>query len=148
MNGKMVKAMNKINNQNLEALKVYLGSTQGKKAVKEEKQEKVEAKKEFETKKVEASALDATAAQNKGALLSKIDVSDAATEKRLAEAFANAPFMKALDELQGFEETDFVAFAQKNITGVNHDKLAKYLAKPLHQETVEGTNRFIEMLTA
>ena len=141
--------MNKINNQNLEALKVYLGSAQGKKAVKEEKQEKVEAKKEFEAKKVEASALDAAAAQNKGALLSKIDVSDAATEKRLAEAFANAPFMKALDELQGFEEeVDFVKFAQANITGVNQAKLAKYLVQPLHKETVEGTNKFIDTLTA
>ncbi len=141
--------MNKINNQNLEALKVYLGSTQGKKAVKEEKQEKVEAKQEFEAKKVEASALDAAAAQNKGALLSKIDVSDVATEKRLAEAFANAPFMEILDELQGIEkEIDFSAYAQKHIVGVDHTKLAKYLAKPLHRETVEGTNKFIETLTA
>ena len=140
--------MNKINNQNLEALKVYLGSTQGKKAVKEEKQEKVETKKEFEAKKVEASALDAAAAQNKGALLSKIDVSDAATEKRLAEAFANAPFMKALDELQGFEEEiNFVAYAQSHIQGVNHAKLARYLAQPLHQETVNGVNKFMDILT-
>lgn len=138
--------MEKINQSNLEALKVYLGATQGKKAVKEEKQQETEEVKEFEAKKVEASALDAAAAQNKGALLSKIDVSDAATEKRLAEAFANAPFMKALNELQGIENEDFVKFAQKNIVGVNHEKLAKYLAQPLHQETIEGVNNFIEIL--
>ena len=139
--------MNKINNQNLEALKVFLGNTKGKQEVKEEKQEKVEAKKEFEAKKVEASALDAAAAQNWGAQLSKIDVSDEAVERRMAAAFANAPFMKALDELQGFEdEIDFVAFAQRNIQGVNHAKLAKYLAQPLHQETVEGVNKFMETL--
>ena len=139
--------MNKINNKNLEALKVYLGATQGKKAVKEEKQQETEVVKEFETKKVQASALDAAAAQNWGAQLSKVDVSDAAVERRMAEAFANAPFMKALDELQGIErEFDFVKFAQANITGVNHEKLAKYLAKPLHQETVAGVNRFVNML--
>lgn len=141
--------MNKVNNQNLEALKVFLGATQGKKAVKEEKQQETEEVKEFETKKVEASALDAAAAQNKGALLSKIDVSDAATEKRLAEAFANSPFMEVLDELQGIEkEIDFAAYAQSHIFGVDHAKLAKYLAKPLHQETIEETNKFIETLTA
>ena len=138
--------MNKINQNNLEALKVYLGSTKGKKAVDKNQQEKTETVKEFEPKKVEASALDAAAAQNWGAQLSKIDVSDAAVERRMAEAFANAPFMKALDELQGFEDDDFVKFAQANIVGVNHDKLAKYLAKPLHQETIEGTKNFIEIL--
>ena len=140
--------MNRINNQNLEALKVKLGNTQAKKAVKEEKREQIEEVKEFEAKKVEASALDAAAAQNWGAQLSKIDVSDEAVERRMAAAFANAPFMKALDELQGFDqEIDFVAYAQANIQGVNHTKLAKYLAKPLHQETVQGVNEFINLAT-
>lgn len=140
--------MNKINQNNLEALKVYLGATQGKKAVKEEKQEDAKTVKEFEAKKVEASALDAAAAQNKGAMLAKTDLSDAAVEKRLAQAFANSPFMKALDELQGFEEEfDFAEFAFRNIQGVNHEKLAKYLAKPLHQETITGTAEFAETLS-
>lgn len=139
--------MNKINQNNLEALKVYLGATQGKKAVKEEQQEKVETKKEFEAKKVEASALEAAAAQNWGVQLSKVDTSDAAVERRMAEMFANAPFMKALDELQG-EENDFVKFAQANISGVNHEKLAKYLAKPLHQETIGGVKNFVDVLSA
>jgi len=141
--------MNRINNNNLEALKVHLGQAQAKKAVKEEKREQIEEVKEFEAKKVEASALDAAAAQNWGAQLSKIDVSDEAVERRMAAAFANAPFMKALDELQGFEqEIDFVAYAQSHIQGVNQAKLAKYLQEPLHQETIEGVNKFIEILTA
>ena len=43
---------------------------------------------------------------------------------------------KALDELnEGHEEINFVEFAQKNIQGVNHDKLAKYLSKGLRSET-------------
>ena len=145
-NGKTVKEMNRINNQNLEALKVQLGQTHTKKAVKEEKREQIEEVKEFEAKKVEASALDAAAAQNWGAQLSKVDLSDEAVERRMAAAFANAPFMKALDELQGFD-VDFVAYAQNHIQGVNHTKLAKYLAQPLHQETVQGVNKFINLAT-
>ena len=140
--------MNKINQNNLEALKIHLGQTQAKKAVKEEKREQIEEVKEFEAKQVEASALDAAAAQNWGAQLSKIDVSDEAVERRMAAAFANAPFMKALDELQGFEEEiNFVAYAQSHIQGVNHAKLARYLAQPLHQETVNGVNKFMDILT-
>lgn len=141
--------MNKINQNNLEALKVHLGASQNKKAVNKEKQEKTETVKEFEPKKVEASALDAVAAQNWGAQLSKIDVSDAAVERRMAEMFANAPFMKALNELNGIEEEfDFVKFAQNNIVGVNHAKLAKHLEKPLSQETQSGLVKTFDMLTA
>ncbi len=141
--------MNKINNNNLEALKVYYGAAQAKKPEKEEKREEVKKAEEFQPKQVEASALDAAAAQIWGAQLSKIDVSDEATKKRIAEAFANAPFMKALNEMQDIEEDfDFVKFAQANITGVNHAKLAKYLAKPLSAETAQGTQAFIDTLTA
>ena len=140
--------MNKINQNNLEALKVHLRNAQTKKASKEEKQKETEVVKQFETKKVEASALDAAAAQNWGAQLSKIDVSDEAVSKRMEAAFKNAPFMKALDELQGFEEEmDFVKYAQASIVGVNHAKLAKYLNQPLHEEVVVGVNRFIDKLT-
>ena len=133
--------MNRINqNNNLEALKVNLNTSQTKKNKKEEKQETVKEIKEFETKKVEASALEAIAAQNWGAQLSKVDISDAATEKRLEKAFTNSAFMKKLNELQGFEKDfDFVKFAFTNIHGVNQEKLAKYLEKPLHQETINST---------
>ena len=140
--------MNKINQNNLEALKVYFGAKQAKKAEVEEKQEKAEAVKEFEVKKVEASALDAVAAQNWGAQLSKIDVSDEAVERRMAEAFANAPFMKTLDELAEEHEFDFVAFAQRNITGIDHKKLAKYLKQPLHQETFDAMANLEKTLNA
>lgn len=141
--------MNKINQNNLEALKVYLGSTKGKKAVDKNQQEKTETVKEFEPKKVEASALDAAAAQNWGAQLSKIDVSDAAVERRMAEAFANAPFMKALNEINGVEEEfDFVRFALNNAAGVDRAKLARHLERPLSQETQAGTVNMFEMLTA
>ena len=138
--------MNKINQNSLDALKVYFGAKQAKKPEIEEKREKTEEVKEFEVKKVEASALDAVAAQNWGAQLSKIDVSDAAVERRMAEAFANAPFMKSLDELFD-EEVDFVTFAQKNITGVDNSKLAKYLQKPLHTETIKAMAKFEQALT-
>ena len=93
--------------------------------------------------------MDAIAAQNIGVQLSKIDVSDAAVAKRLEEAFANAPFMKALNELQGIdEEVDFVAFAQRNITGIDQAKLAKYLQQPLHQETLDSITNFEKTLFA
>ena len=130
--------MTKINNNsNLEALKAFYGAKQTKKAEAEDQKERIEeGAKDFEPKKVQASALEAVAAQIWGAQLSKVDVSDAAVEKRMAELFANSPFMKALDDLNGErEEIDFVEFAQKNIHGVNHDKLAKYLGKGLSQET-------------
>ena len=143
------KKMNRINQNNLEALKVYFGAKQAKKAEVEEKQEKTEAVKDFEVKKVEASALDAVAAQIWGAQLSKVDVSDNAVAKRMEEAFANAPFMKALNELQGIdEEIDFVTFAQASITGVDHAKLAKYLQQPLHQETLDKMANLEKTLTA
>lgn len=129
--------MNRINNNNLENLKALYGAyTTNKKAVEEEKKEPVKEAKEFEAKKVDANVLDVLAAQNK-AQLNRVDTSEEATAKRLEQAFAASAFMKALDELQVGEE-DFVAFAMANVVGVNHDKLAKYLEKPLHQETIQG----------
>ena len=64
------------------------------------------------------------------------------------KSFANSAFMKSLNELQGIEEEDFVAYAMANITGVNHDKLAKYLNKPLSVETVAGVQDFVDTLIA
>ena len=141
--------MTKINNQNLEALQVFYGAKQSKKAnIEEKQQEKTEAVKEFETKKVQASALDAIAAQNWGAQLSKVDTSEAAVEKRLANAIENSPFMKKLDEIfDEREEINFTEFAQKNIQGVNHDKLAKYLAKGLSVETQRNMEKIADNLT-
>lgn len=134
--------MNKIYNNNLENLKALYGAYNTRKAAKEEKKEKAETVKEFEGKKVQASALDILAAQNQ-AQLAKVDVSEDATAKRLEQAFANAPFMAALNDLQGIdEEDDFVSYAFTNITGVNHAKLAKYLDKPLSQETTAGLGQY------
>lgn len=128
--------MNRIHNNNLENLKALYGAyNTNKKAVEEEKKEPVKEAKEFEAKKVDANVLEVLAAQNK-AQFAKVDTSDEATAKRLEQAFAGSAFMAALDELQGGE--DFVAFAMANAVGVNHDKLAKYLEKPLHQETIQG----------
>lgn len=128
--------MNRIHNNNLENLKALYGAyNTNKKAVEEEKKEPVKEAKEFEAKKVDANVLDVLAAQNK-AQFAKVDTSDEATAKRLEQAFAGSAFMTALDELQGGE--DFVAFAMANVVGVNHEKLAKYLEKPLHQETIQG----------
>ena len=128
--------MNRIHNNNLENLKALYGAyNTNKKAVEEEKKEPVKEAKEFEAKKVDANVLDVLAAQNK-AQFAKVDISDEATAKRLEQAFAGSAFMAALDELQGGE--DFVAFAMANAVGINHDKLAKYLEKPLHQETIQG----------
>lgn len=133
--------MNRINQKNLENLQAYYGNYQAKKAGKEEKKEEVKQQEEFQPKKVEANALDVLAAQNKAAQFGKIDTSDAATEKRLEQAFANSAFMKSLNELQGGED-DFVTFAMANITGVNHDKLAKYLNKPLSADTIAKVEDF------
>lgn len=139
--------MDKINHSNLETVKAYLGGVQPKKACKDEKREETKPVKEFETKQVEASALDAVAAQNRGTLLSKIDKSENATVKRLEQAFAGSAFMKSLDELQGFE-TDFVAFAMANITGINCEKFVKYINQPLSQETQTGLKDYFTRLTA
>lgn len=129
--------MNKINRNNLENLKALYGAyNTNKKAVEDEKKEPVKEAKEFEAKKVDANALDLIAAQNK-AQLNKVDISEEATAKRLEQAFTGSAFMQSLDELQGFEN-DFVAFAMANITGVDHNKLAKHLEKPLHQETKQA----------
>lgn len=131
--------MNRINRNNLENLKALYGAYNAKKAVKEEKQETVEEVKEFKNKKVDANALDILAAQNKAAQFTKVDTSDAAVQKRLEQAFTNSAFMKSLDDLFGEnKKEDFVDFAKANITGVNHEKLAKYLAKPLSAETTAG----------
>ncbi len=129
--------MNKINRNNLENLKaLYDAYNTNKKAVEDEKKEPVKEVKEFEAKKVDANALDLIAAQNK-AQLNRVDISDEATAKRLEQAFAGSAFMQSLGELQGFED-DFVAFAMANVTGVDHNKLAKHLEKPLHQETKQA----------
>lgn len=128
--------MNRINRNNLENLKALYGTyNTNKKAIEEDKKEPVKEAKQFEAKKVDANALDVLAAQNK-AQFAKVDTSDEATAKRLEQAFAGSAFIAKLDELQGGE--DFVAFAMANVVGVNHDKLAKYLEKPLHQETIQG----------
>ena len=129
--------MNRINRNNLENLKALYSAYNPKKADKEEKKEEVKKAEEFQPKKVEANALDVLAAQNKAVQFGKVDTSDAATEKRLQEAFANSAFMKTLDEMT--EGEDFVAFAMANITGVNHEKLAKYMQKPLSAETIQAT---------
>lgn len=139
--------MNKINHSNLETVKTYLGNVQPKKTEKEEKREETKSVKEFETKHVEASALDAVAAQNWGAQLSKIDKSDEATSKRLEQAFAGSAFMKSLDELQGFD-IDFVSFAMANITGIDCKKFVKYINQPLSQETQTGLKDYFTRLTA
>jgi hypothetical protein len=128
--------MTKINNNNLDAIKAYYALQANKKANKEEKQEEAKPVVGYEPKKVDVSALDATAAQIWGVQLSKVDTSDAAVEKRLEQAFANSSFMQSLDELVG--DDDFVSYAQANMTGVNQEKLAKYLNKPLSQETTNG----------
>lgn len=139
--------MNKINQKILENLQAFYGNYQTKKAGKEDEKEEVKSAKEFQPKKVEANALDVLAAQNKAAQFGKVDTSETATEKRLEQAFANSAFMKSLNELQGIEE-DFVTFAMANITGVNHEKLAKYLNKPLDPETVAGAQKIAETLIA
>ena len=139
--------MNKINHSNLEAVKAFYGNVQPKKTEKEQKKEETKPVKEFETKKVEASALDAVAAQNWGAQLSKIDKSEEATARRIEQAFAGSAFMKSLNELQGFEQ-DFAAFAMANITGVDKAKLEKHLEKPLSRETQEGLIKYFNTLIA
>ena len=135
------------NNQNLEALKAYYEALNAKKAGKEEKAESAKPVINFKgTEKVEASALDATAAQIWGVQLSKVDKSEAATQKRIEQYF-NTPFMAKLDELQGIEpEDNFAAYAMANIKGVDPDKLAKYLDKPLGNETSVGVTEFLDAL--
>ena len=141
--------MNKVNGNggdksNLEALKAYYEALQTKKAGKDEKTEGAKPVVNFKTEKVQASALDATAAQMWGVQLSNINKSEAATTKRIEQYF-NTPFMESLDELQGIEP-DFAQYAMANIKGVDPDKLAKYMDKPLGEETAAGVTEFLDAL--
>ena len=133
--------------QNLEALKAYYEALNAKKAGKEEKTESAKPVISFKgAEGIQASALDATAAQIWGVQLSKVDKSEAATTKRIEQYF-NTPFMASLDELQGIEaEDNFAAYAMSNIKGVDPDKLAKYMDKPLGNETAAGVTEFLDAL--
>ena len=53
--------------------------------------------------------------------------------------------MESLDELQGIEP-DFAQYAMANIKGVDPDKLAKYMDKPLGEETAAGVTEFLDAL--
>ena len=102
---------------NLEALKAYYEALNTKKAGKEEKTQEA-----------------------------KPDKSEAATTKRIEQYF-NTPFMASLDELQGIEaEDNFAAYAMANVKGVDPDKFAKYMNKPLGQETAAGVTEFLDAL--
>ena len=116
---------------NLEALKAYYEALNTKKAGKEEKAQEAKPVVSFKTEKVEASALDATAAQIWGVQLSKVDKSEAATTKRIE---------------QYFNEDNFAAYAMANVKGVDPDKFAKYMNKPLGQETAAGVTEFLDAL--
>lgn len=134
--------------QNIDALKAYYEALNTKRAKKEEKTEEVKSNLNFKYKNVEASALDATAAQIWGVQLSKgVDKSDVATTKRLEQAFAGSAFMAALDDLQGIDD-DFASFAYANVKGCDKEKLAKYLNKSLSEETVAGFSQLTETLIA
>lgn len=143
--------MTKVNGNdktNLDALKAYYEALNTKKAKKEEKTTEAKPVAEFKPETVEASALDATAAQIWGIQLSKnVDKSDAATTKRLEHAFASSRFMAALDDLQGVEE-DFTTFALANAKGCDPEKLGKYLKKPLSESTVKGFSAIADALVA
>ncbi len=131
--------------QNVEALKAYYEALQAKKTGKEEKAEGAKPVINFKgTEGIQVSALDATAAQIWGVQLSKVDKSEAATQIRIGQYF-NTPFMESLDELQGIEP-DFAQYAMANIKGVDPDKLAKYMQRPLGEETTAGVTEFLETL--
>lgn len=134
--------------QNIDALKAYYEALSSKRAKKEEKVAETKATTEFKPENVEASALDATASQIWGIQLSKgVDKSDSATTRRLEQAFAGSAFMSALDDLQGVDK-DFTTFAYANVKGCDKDKLAKYLNKPLSEETTNGFAKFADALVA
>lgn len=144
--------MNKVNGnggnkQNVEALKAYYDALSARKAAKEEKADNAKPVINFKgSEGIEVSALDATAAQIWGVQLSKVDKSDAATQRRIEQYF-NTPFMEKLDELQGIEvEDNFVAYAMANVKGVDHDKLTKYMSKPLSEETAAGVTEFLDAI--
>lgn len=143
--------MTKVNGNdktNLDALKAYYEALNTKKAKKEEKTTEAKPVAEFKPETVEASALDATAAQIWGIQLSKnVDKSDVATTKRLEQAFASSGFMAALDDLQGVDE-DFTTFALASATACDPEKLGKYLKKPLSESTTTGFSAIAETLVA
>ncbi len=143
--------MTKVNGNdktNLDALKAYYEALNTKKAKKEDKTTEAKPVAEFKPETVEASALDATAAQIWGIQLSKnVDKSDVATTKRLEQAFASSGFMAALDDLQGVDE-DFTTFALASATACDPEKLGKYLKKPLSESTTTGFSAIAETLVA
>lgn len=100
-------------------------------------------------KKVDVSALDATAAQIWGIQLTKAtDTSEKATRARMELAMKNDPFFTALNELQGIESTDFASFALANIKGVDADKLNKHLNRAVSQETRQGVSELMDLMLA
>ena len=130
---------------NLEALKAYYEALQTKKADKQEKTDSAKPVINFKgTEGIQASALDATAAQIWGVQLSKVDKSEAATQKRIEQYF-NTPFMESLDAMQGIEP-DFAQYAMANIKGVDPDKFAKHMNKPLGEETTAGVTEYLDAL--
>lgn len=143
--------MTKVNGNdktNLDALKAYYEALNTKKAKKEDKTTEAKPVAEFKPETVEASALDATAAQIWGIQLSKnVDKSDVATTKRLEQAFASSGFMAALDDLQGVDG-DFTTFALASATACDPEKLGKYLKKPLSESTTTGFSAIAETLVA
>ena len=143
--------MTKVNGNdktNLDALKAYYEALNTKKAKKEDKTTEAKPVAEFKPETVEASALDATAAQIWGIQLSKnVNKSDVATTKRLEQAFASSGFMAALDDLQGVDE-DFTTFALASATACDPEKLGKYLKKPLSESTTTGFSAIAETLVA
>ena len=64
----------------------------------------------------------------------------------MEQAFASSSFMASLNDLQGIEE-DFTAYAMANIKGVDREKLAKYMSKPLSAETAAGVCELADKLT-
>ncbi len=133
----------------LKALQAYYEALQAKKNEKEQKAEQKTTAK-AEVKKVDVSALDATAAQIWGIQLTKAtDTSEKATRARMELAMKNDPFFTALNDLQGIEEnTDFASFALANIKGVDTDKLNKHLNRAVSQETQQGVSELMDLMLA
>lgn len=133
----------------LKALQAYYEALQAKKNEKDQKTEqKTTAKKEI--KKVDVSALDATAAQIWGIQLTKsTDTSEKATRARMELAMKNDPFFKALNDLHGIEEDgSFMSFALANIKGVDTDKLNKHLNRAVSNETQQGVAELMNLMLA
>ena len=118
----------------------------GKKEVKTEKPEEIQQSqttKEIGDKLLTEDPKTALMRDLGFVQVGKLNTSPEAVQARLTEYFTQAPEMAALNEMFGIENE-----RPYNIRGVDNDKLEKYLAKGLSEESTNNISDFMDRLVS